>query len=1298
MAKVRDLNKAIQYLKAKMPQAGFFSTLDELIQNSPQAQMPADQWQNYLRPGRVFNREGVNFPLKQEEIDYSGLPSLFKTFGPEGLPEHRASLDLLHNSGNADAGYLGVDHGEKAPLSREMVLNHARRNRPEFNVHKYVTDPDLPYNGEERLARHMPEETQMIDESHPNWQIAPRSHPVVQDARYSGYAHKAGVPNSYEENVTTSPDFGTFNSHFGNTDLSWSRTTRHHMDDTDFGSRNVPGFEGKGPTARLVEEIQSDRHEAAAEKVPRWSDEDPDTEVRREPFGLEIAHPIEGYQGTPLDPSDMQRRGYRSPGEEAHLAEISHVHRPAREYANLDAFRRELEAKPPDTPFKDPVDYALLELKKQMLNSANQGDRYLALTRGADQAERYAQDPAKALGMSHVYDKVYPSALNKLARQYGAPVRDIDIPMSQKNNLKPDAFANLGGVDTAEEYHNLVDDFDNPDDYKHSLHDLIDEYQVKLPEVGNKRDLISSARHWLNETHKLLLDPNHNYSGDNNVEFDALHRQLRSNQQSLLNQLNPLDRLWNEHVASQSPLKTEKKSFPAMEIDPDLAAKIKRIGVPLWSLAGTGTAGALMQPDAANATPVEDQAMEDANGYAGGGRVKYIKDYLQKLEDLRKGLGVTVMDLADQNSPDYLKLLKDADWGNNLTLRDVNKLDEVGAGGHNTVNSTYRRNGLLLPDTELYRGLGVDKDSPFQERMPFAQSLTSSPKEANLGSRSLVTVRPSSQFPWLPNPFSGEDEFVLPEHRRLKLLSDDPTAKDLDVMRTDYSKGGEVASKLARLMSLLRSAPEATAPVAREIEPVAEKYTATGRSIPRDDDFERLQSLITNQPTDFGQYQWRVVKPGGEAHGAPFDYKGSALRVADTLNSTLPGHTVEALSVDNPAISRYVMRSPDPGANQLRKLDPRQVDRMLSERAAPNQENLPEPDDPRLAAGGSVIDDSLGFDGGGRVSGQSSPGSPGVGGAIQDALAAARDYFISRPARELAAERDEMMQKGINGDFDPIAHARERLSSNQEFAEGGEVKEDPDSSLSRIASLTDRLGGSKRFTVGVAKQLYGLDKEGKPAFGGRAWTQGQGGTPLGILDEIAAAPHNLLSLARTVRGLDPLRSRDSTYGGYQEGIDSLLDTIDPQWSKDASDRLDRLHEAVNQTSGIGDPHGLADHMTDAAASLVTPVPMTKTGEKAGLAKRLLEMTTPLRPRTGKNFATDTGVLGGVGYGIDELVNRLQRLKAEQQRRALPTSDPTQFSADMGVHPEEGTIYPEINRSAGMQPLPGGGQGIPPETF
>lgn len=148
-----------------------------------------------------------------------------------------------------------------------------------------------------------------------------------------------------------------------------------------------------------------------------------------------------------------------------------------------------------------------------------------------------------------------------------------------------------------------------------------------------------------------------------------------------------------------------------------------------------------------------------------------------------------------------------------------------------------------------------------------------------------------------------------------------------------YAGGGSVASKLAELLGLVRGSAQEVAPLAHAEEAVAatgKAYTPTGRTIPRDDQMERLQSLVTNQPTTSGNYQWQVIKPSGEIHGAPFDFKGSALHVADALNQDTPGHTVQALSIDNPAISRYAMRTPDQNANPFKKATAEDIDRLLS--------------------------------------------------------------------------------------------------------------------------------------------------------------------------------------------------------------------------------------------------------------------------------------------------------------------------------------------------------------------------------
>src|ERR1051326_4442146 len=78
--KIGTLDAIAQYVKNKLPQTGFFSTLDELIGSAPFEKAPLNQWKSYLQPGRVLEREGVRFPLKKEELDYSWPKDLDETW------------------------------------------------------------------------------------------------------------------------------------------------------------------------------------------------------------------------------------------------------------------------------------------------------------------------------------------------------------------------------------------------------------------------------------------------------------------------------------------------------------------------------------------------------------------------------------------------------------------------------------------------------------------------------------------------------------------------------------------------------------------------------------------------------------------------------------------------------------------------------------------------------------------------------------------------------------------------------------------------------------------------------------------------------------------------------------------------------------------------------------------------------------------------------------------------------------------------------------------------------------------
>lgn len=505
MPKAGEFDAVLQYLKNKLPQLGMFSTLDELVRAAPFEKVPAQQWQNYLKPGLALQREGVMFPLKKEELEYSGLGSL-----------------------------------QGQSLDRNAVLDYIQQNRPEFNMH--IGTQDMSAANVDRMRQ-----TQ-----------SPERGFVLDPAKYAEHAHTPGVPGSYEESVTTSPSFGSFPSHFSPQDISWSRTTRHPAD--------LPG----SPLTRLIEEIQSDRHEAAAEKLINTGSGQVPIE-RANPEWLD-------------EPGAVVRRGYQTPESQQQFLETSRM--------------GQQNSQPPDTPFKNPEDYAGLELRKQLLNSVNQGDQYLALTRGADQVQRYEQGMGggKGEGMSYIYDTIYPKALRKLAKQYGAEVTDVPINVKSTADVRPQTLSNHGVENTSE----LLQDASWPNEYLEKASALHDDLAFEL---GEQHPKLKEARNIL--THLT------NAADEGHGEVDS------GSIEDLENALSWAHGDWNKKLGS---IATKQKTFPAMHITPEVAERVKKAGVPLFSLAGAAALSA--QGNDANANPVEDQAMQDANqGHAEGGSV-----------------------------------------------------------------------------------------------------------------------------------------------------------------------------------------------------------------------------------------------------------------------------------------------------------------------------------------------------------------------------------------------------------------------------------------------------------------------------------------------------------------------------------------------------------------------------------------------------------------------------------------------------------------------------------------------------
>lgn len=582
---------------SKAPMPGMFSTLDELIQAAPiPDEAKAAQWEEYLRPGRALVREDVTFPLKAEELEYT----LVKPY-----------LERLKR--------------ENALLTRNQLLEFTRRNRPDFpgavgtdTSSRRVRQSDQSF-GERYLAdgEDVRDGLRSLKGKLPQW-------------HYPGlHTADTAVPGSYEELVTHMLGLHDHrSSHFGPDSLSWSRATQQPL---NLGSSMM----------RYIEEIQADVNAKAADKLfkvtpdladmtlttpGRYIDE---TERNRERPDSEIAR-AEGRQAlAALDALQPERRGYYKDVnkrlrefaaingiddlEEAHARfsadpgyDIEEAAKVAREKSQV-----------PDVPFKSPADYGLLELKKQMMNAARQGDDYLGITPSSVQVRRYAQGLSESdkQGMQHVYDKIYPSQLEKLARQYGIGMEDVELQTSDKIDARPPLLA----VNDLETVGELVEAL-YPDAHTRlgtgeaidTIKELLDtSYEMSTPETNDAARRVRA----MIEDYEMM---------DNE---DTAAEWYENNFQELASHLQFLDdefRHMTAHEQGDGSGYTTNK-IRAMRLTPEAREKIKRIGVPLWTVpaAGVGLEATM-------------GSQEEPQGYAGGGLVG-------------KGLRQVVQDIKNEN-------------------------------------------------------------------------------------------------------------------------------------------------------------------------------------------------------------------------------------------------------------------------------------------------------------------------------------------------------------------------------------------------------------------------------------------------------------------------------------------------------------------------------------------------------------------------------------------------------------------------------------------------------------------------
>lgn len=604
---------------SKAPMPGMFSTLDELIQQAPVPdEAKAAQWEEYLRPGRALVREDVTFPLKAEELEYTLV---------------RPYLERLKR--------------ENALLTRNQLLEFTRHNRPDFpGVVGTDTSSRRVRQGDQSFGeRYLDSGNDVRDGGRslrgklPQWHYSER------------HTADTAVPGSYEELVTHMLGLHDHRSnHFGPDSLSWSRATQQPLNQ---GSS----------TMRYIEEIQADVNAKAADKLfkvtpdlagmtlttpGRYIDETernyerviaqtaaaegrgrPDSEIAR----------AEGRQAlAALDALQPERRGY-----------YKDVNKRLREFAavngidDLEEAHARFSADPgydieeaarvaheksqvPDVPFKSPADYGLLELKKQMMNAARQGDDYLGITPSDVQIRRYAQDLSKSdkQGMRHVYDKIYPSQLEKLARQYGIGMEDVELQTSDAVDARPPSLAARDLENTGELVEALYPDAHSSLGTQDSLDTIGELLETSYDSIGTDeaRDAISRVR-------AMLEDYNRSDTEDAAADW------YENNSQELAGHLQFLDdeyRYKTAHEQGDGSGYTTNR-LRAMRLTPELREKIKRVGVPLWTLpaAGVGLEAAM-------------GSQEEPQGYAGGGSVSEAIAALRKRSKLAARRAERVLD------------------------------------------------------------------------------------------------------------------------------------------------------------------------------------------------------------------------------------------------------------------------------------------------------------------------------------------------------------------------------------------------------------------------------------------------------------------------------------------------------------------------------------------------------------------------------------------------------------------------------------------------------------------------------
>lgn len=458
--------------KARLLSKGFFSPLQQAVQQAPMERVPMEQWETYLQPGRMISRGESQFPLKKEEIAAT-LERLKKETPVLQEAQTPVKKSLLSDM---------IEGGGAPPLIQDI------RENPRYDEYRFLS------------------------------------------------------PGSrYEENVTRLEGLNFPQAHYEPDTLSWSRASIH----------SAP--EGN---VRLVEEIQSDLHQSGRKK---------------------------GYQSSDMENIYQLSRRISDVLQERRRLDQIGVDTPELDdqLQRLVRERDRIHSAVPDAPFKNPQQYAQLELNKQLLRAIEEGDDYLALTRGIDQIERYGgqQNEDFVKGMEHVYDNVYPSVLKKIAKRYGAEIEDVKVPIEW---LKPSPLSTVEELEA-----------DSAVQFMERVGDLLSE-SLDIDEQLDALSDVSSILHEMKESFNLRSEPlglGFNQIGNSleqaftHVEKlqDSLRKEIPYEAEDFI-ELDAQIRLLESWLPDRTRM--VEKTFPAMKLTPEVKEKILKAGVPLFG--GTG--------------------------------------------------------------------------------------------------------------------------------------------------------------------------------------------------------------------------------------------------------------------------------------------------------------------------------------------------------------------------------------------------------------------------------------------------------------------------------------------------------------------------------------------------------------------------------------------------------------------------------------------------------------------------------------------------------------------------------------